>query len=185
MEDHLVSEEPRSETVTRRSFMTNTLRVLGVAVGVALSIPPIAYLLDPLRKRSANTDKGWSELGSIEKFPINTPTQVAITGNRKDAWLTETVTLGSAWVIKTSTDPTVFKILSTICPHLGCSIVNDDKASRCPCHKSRFTLDGQREAGPSPRAMDLLEHEVRDGVLFCCYQRFKTDLAEKIPLGEA
>jgi menaquinol-cytochrome c reductase iron-sulfur subunit len=180
-----VSEQPNPETTPRRSFLKNAVGFLSVAMGLALSIPPIAYLLDPLRKRGDGSKQAWSALGSVDNFSLHTPTKIAISGSRKDAWLTETVTLGSAWVIKTSAAPTQFTILSTICPHLGCSIVGDDKAFRCPCHKSRFALDGQRKAGPSPRAMDLLEHEVRDGVLFCRYQRFKTDSAEKTPLDEA
>ena len=48
------------------------------------------------------------------------------------------------------TDRIVFA-LSIRCPHLGCAIFHDPGVSqlRCPCHGSRFSLDGTRLDGPA------------------------------------
>ena len=68
-----------------------------------------------------------------------------------------------------------FRILSPICPHLGCSVrwVGDENKFICPCHSGSFTADGERIAGPPPRSMDSLESKVEDGVLKVRYQYFR------------
>jgi len=56
------------------------------------------------------------------------------------------------------------RVLTTICPHLGCS-VNLDAAGTgflCPCHAATFTVDGIK-AGPdnvAPRDMDSLVWQI-------------------------
>ena len=42
-------------------------------------------------------------------------------------------------------------IVDTLCPHLGCTLkFNDhDKCWDCPCHGSRFSLQGDIIKGPS------------------------------------
>ena len=37
------------------------------------------------------------------------------------------------------------------CPHLGCSLIfnEEEKTWDCPCHSSRFNLDGECIKGPS------------------------------------
>ena len=55
-----------------------------------------------------------------------------------------------------------FRALSSVCTHLGCitRYQPDERIIACPCHGSRFDLDGEVLAGPAPRplprfAMDL------------------------------
>jgi menaquinol-cytochrome c reductase iron-sulfur subunit len=68
-----------------------------------------------------------------------------------------------------------FRILSPICPHLGCSVrwVGDENKFVCPCHSGSFTADGERIAGPPPRSLDALESKVENGVLKVRYQYFR------------
>lgn len=46
------------------------------------------------------------------------------------------------------------------CPHLGCQIPQLCQASQwfeCLCHGSKYTILGERRAGPAPRGMDRFE----------------------------
>jgi cytochrome b6-f complex iron-sulfur subunit len=49
--------------------------------------------------------------------------------------------------------------LSAVCTHLGCitRFLSDEKCIACPCHGSRFDLEGNVIHGPAPRALSWLE----------------------------
>jgi Rieske Fe-S protein len=44
-----------------------------------------------------------------------------------------------------------FRVLSSKCPHLGCTVRwdNEEQRLRCPCHGSRFGDDGKVQKGPA------------------------------------
>lgn len=52
------------------------------------------------------------------------------------------------------------KILSRRCPHLGCTVQPDaaGKELRCPCHGSRFTVNGKYIAGPAKADLQELAY---------------------------
>ncbi len=43
--------------------------------------------------------------------------------------------------------------ISLECTHLGCIVSKDDGGFTCPCHGSRFGLDGSVVRGPAPKAL--------------------------------
>jgi cytochrome b6-f complex iron-sulfur subunit len=49
--------------------------------------------------------------------------------------------------------------LSAVCTHLGCitRFVSDENVIACPCHGSRFDLEGNVVHGPAPRPLPWLE----------------------------
>ena len=49
--------------------------------------------------------------------------------------------------------------MSAVCTHLGCITrhVSDENAIACPCHGSRFDLEGNVTHGPAPRPLPWLE----------------------------
>lgn len=49
--------------------------------------------------------------------------------------------------------------LSAVCTHLGCitRYLSDESAIACPCHGSRFDLEGNVTHGPAPRPLPWLE----------------------------
>lgn len=47
--------------------------------------------------------------------------------------------------------------ISLECTHLGCIVSKDDSGFSCPCHGSRFALDGAVERGPAPKALPWFE----------------------------
>jgi Rieske Fe-S protein len=88
------------------------------------------------------------------------------------------------WVVKEAEDR--FRVFTTICPHLGCSVNLGENGFACPCHNAKFGLDGVLTDGPAPRGMDTLEWQrnPRDpGQLMVKYQNFKASIAEKQLVG--
>jgi len=49
--------------------------------------------------------------------------------------------------------------LSAVCTHLGCitRFKSDERAIACPCHGSRFDLEGNVVHGPAPRPLPWLD----------------------------
>ena len=48
-----------------------------------------------------------------------------------------------------------FRVLSGICPHLGCTVnfIIGKDPFLCPCHGSHFDKNGEVVSGPSPRGL--------------------------------
>jgi len=55
-----------------------------------------------------------------------------------------------------------FHSLSSVCTHLGCitRYRPDEEIIACPCHGSRFSLDGDVIGGPAPRPLPWYEMDV-------------------------
>jgi Rieske Fe-S protein len=49
-----------------------------------------------------------------------------------------------------------FTALSLVCPHLGCTVEPQPDGFSCPCHGSRFGLQGQMVRGPAGKALTVL-----------------------------
>lgn len=69
-------------------------------------------------------------------------------------------------VVVTQPEPGDFRGFSAVCTHTGC-IVDEvvDGTINCPCHGSRYRLDGTVAAGPAPRALPSRPVTVVDGRL--------------------
>jgi Rieske Fe-S protein len=174
---------PVGEDNPRRAFMASAI---SGAIGCAIAVPALGYLAHPARKDTIEVARGESRLGPVSRFETGKPIKVSITADRKDGWVTtRDVTIGSVWVVRTKDEPAEFKVMSTICPHLGCAVNLSDKGFKCPCHNSRFSPDGARvedggESNPAPRDMDAMAAEVREGVLYCTYKVYKTGTEEQV-----
>lgn len=63
------------------------------------------------------------------------------------------VPVGSATVVDgtliTQPEAGVFKGFAARCTHAGCALKVSDAVAVCPCHGSRFGLDGSVERGPA------------------------------------
>ncbi len=72
-----------------------------------------------------------------------------------------------------------FRALSSVCTHLGCITRYQPDANliACPCHGSRFALDGEVLAGPAPRALRWLQMFLSDK------GEIMVDTAVEVPLG--
>jgi menaquinol-cytochrome c reductase iron-sulfur subunit len=164
----------------RRGFF----RMLGGALlslmGAALALPAFVFYTAPARRRQ--NAEGAVDLGALERFPEGTPLRVPVVVKRRlDAWTAFTeVTLGAAWLIRKGAE---IKAFSTVCPHAGCSVDWDalKNCFACPCHGSVFSPEGIRTEGPSPRGMDALDLEVKEGRVLVTYRRFRQGVGGKEP----
>jgi menaquinol-cytochrome c reductase iron-sulfur subunit len=161
----------------RRSFLGALFAMSAAAVSTLLAIPLVRFSTFPLRRGATETD--WSDVGPVQELAsLTEPTAKTITTERRDAW--QTTSSQTAVYVLPSKDGQ-FRILSPICPHLGCSVrwVGDQGKFICPCHSGSFTADGKRIAGPPPRSMDTLESKVEGGMLKVRYQYFRQIVSTK------
>jgi len=180
------SEQQSAERFPRNRLLERATLGLGglVALGVALPVAGFAVLPAFLgqRRRTVN-------LGPIGAFPqgqfviatfLSDPSQGQI--SRRAAYVRNNGLLGGV--------PS-FTILSSRCTHVGCPAQpNGPIFSRrhelartstgevglvptlpaggfgCPCHGSEFDTEGNRTAGPAPRALDRYQFSIRNGRLW-------------------
>jgi menaquinol-cytochrome c reductase iron-sulfur subunit len=167
------------ESVTRRSFLGVLLGFGTVVMGAALSVPLIRFALHPLLTKT--TEIGWSEVGKIDEFAaLTAPAKRLIKVEQRDAWR-KIISEKPVYVVSAKNG--AVRVLSPVCPHLGCSVPwNETKRGFiCPCHVAVFAMDGTKIAGPAPRSMDDLESKVEEGTLKVRYQYFR----QLIPTKEA
>ena len=55
--------------------------------------------------------------------------------------------------------------ISNICTHLGCVVKSGEQGFECPCHGSRFALDGSVTKGPAPKPLPWLKVSVRGNAI--------------------
>jgi menaquinol-cytochrome c reductase iron-sulfur subunit len=167
------------DSVSRRSFLGVLLGLGTVVMGAALSVPLIRFALHPLLTKT--TEIGWSEVGKIDEFAsLTAPVKRIIKVEQRDAWR-KIISEKPVYLVPAK-DGTV-RVLSPVCPHLGCSIPwNETKREFiCPCHVAVFAMDGTKISGPAPRSMDTLASKVENGMLKVRYQYFR----QLIPTKEA
>lgn len=58
-----------------------------------------------------------------------------------------------AWLLR---DAAGFYAVSTVCPHLGCTVDRRPEGFLCPCHGSKFSEGGQVLNGPATRPLTFL-----------------------------
>lgn len=169
------------ELLSRRSFLGALLGFGTVVMGAALSVPLIRFALHPLLTKT--TEIGWSNIGKIDEFAsLTAPAKRLIKVEQRDAW--RKIISEKAVYVLPPKDGTV-RILSPICPHLGCSIPWNEAKQEfiCPCHVAVFAMDGTKISGPAPRSMDALDSKVDDGMLKVRYQYFRQLIPTKESLS--
>jgi menaquinol-cytochrome c reductase iron-sulfur subunit len=157
--------------INRRSFLGVLLGFGTAVVGAALSIPLLRVALHPLLSTTTRTD--WSDIGKMDEFAsLSAPVKKLITVEQRDGW--RKIISEKAIYVLPGKDGAI-RVLSPICPHLGCSIpwVEAKQQFICPCHTAIFAADGTRISGPAPRSMDDLESAVENGMLKVRYQYFR------------
>ena len=166
----------------RRDFLKICSVVLSSLIGVVYAVPLIRTFISPALRQTVSGSTGLIELGSISSCQVNVPMNVKIVDTKMDAWTKFPPTeIGAVWIIMNKDKE--FTAFTSICPHLGCGINWDEDSGKfiCPCHDSFFDIEGRVLSGPSPRGMDTLETEIKDGKIFVKYQKMRLGVSGKTP----
>jgi menaquinol-cytochrome c reductase iron-sulfur subunit len=175
------------EPSDRRDFLT---KAAAVAIGTVSTLVPVGAglvtIFDPLRRRSA--ESGPILVTTLNALPNDgKPRRFQIVADRQDAWNKyPQVPIGAVYLRRVN-EKTV-EALNVTCPHAGCPVEfkEADGSFLCPCHDSKFKLDGTIDdpKSPSPRALDSLEVEIRnDSEIWVTYRNFEPGKSDKIPLA--
>jgi Rieske Fe-S protein len=157
----------------RRVFLKWVAGIAGGATALIAAVPVLGAVLFPVRSRTVTEGEGFIPLGDFAELTLGSPVKAAVRTTRVDAWSkTKGVELATVWLEKRP-DGSVLA-LSSICPHLGCSVdyLPESKTYNCPCHDSVFGRDGSKVSGPSPRRLDALETRVQEGRVLVKFERF-------------
>src|SRR3984893_8820619 len=170
-----------SSIASRRSFLGVLLALGSFFVGALLSVPLIRFALFPLLRRT--TELKQSPVGALTDFEsLTEPVMRTIQIEQVDGWR-KAVSEKAVYVTKDHQGQ--LRVLTSICPHLGCTVPwnKERKQFACPCHGAAFAADGTRISGPSLRGMDTLETSVHDGRLLVRFQYFRQLVADKEIIG--
>jgi menaquinol-cytochrome c reductase iron-sulfur subunit len=165
----------------RRSFLGALVALGSVFVGALLSVPLIRFAIFPLIRRT--TDLKNSPVGPLSEFTsLTEPAMRTVQIEQIDGWR-KTVSEKIVYISKDRRDQLC--VLSSICPHLGCTVPwnKEKKQFICPCHGGTFSAGGSRVSGPSQRGMDTLETSVQDGQLLVRFQYFRQLVSDKEVVG--
>lgn len=144
--------------MNRRNFLT------WVGVGWVASSLPVA-----IAACSSNTIKSES---------AKTSTQAAASSRRTDGFesvgtlselesnagqiLNKEFTAGPVLVIRNPADPNTLSAVNPTCTHQGCIVgwQAEQKAFVCPCHASKFDINGKVNNGPATKPLPTYEVKV-------------------------
>ncbi len=174
--------KPEQE-VTRRSFFLALFGIGSVGMGALLAVPVLRYVLYPLTAQRGSA--GWSVVGNISdlkaELASGQPVRRTIDFQQMDGWRQED---SAQSVYVTHAGDGKLRVLSAICPHLGCSVSWQKTQDEfvCPCHGGRFSATGRHLSGPPPRGMDSLQYKVEGGRLLVRFQYFRSNVPNKEPL---
>jgi menaquinol-cytochrome c reductase iron-sulfur subunit len=150
------AQEEVAAGVTRRRVLVSVIAGAAGLIAAGLGIPALAYLaLPPKTQRKQQ----WADAGDLSNLAPGTPREITFSRTRVDGWRTENEKAG-AWVVQQADGK--LTAFSPQCTHLGCAYHWEAGAHQfvCPCHGSRFAIDGRVLAGPAPRPLDRYEVRV-------------------------
>jgi menaquinol-cytochrome c reductase iron-sulfur subunit len=154
---------PDSPHMNRREFVTIVTATVGTAIGAAIGLPAVGYIITPAV--NVQESDAWIPLGPLESYPVGVPTPMSFVRTQVNGW-EKTANSYGVFVIRGEGEEVT--VLSNVCTHLSCR-VNWDDASKlfvCPCHDAAFDINGEIVHGPQPRPLDEYEHKIEEGNLF-------------------
>jgi Rieske Fe-S protein len=173
------------ERYSRSRLLERATLAIGGLVGLGIALPAVGFTLLPsfLGQRQKPVDLGPTSAFPEGKFVIATFLSDPQAGevSRRSAYVRNNGLVGN--------EPS-FTIMSSRCTHVGCPtqpngliFTKQGHGERtrtgevalvptlpsgfgCPCHGSQFDNEGNRTAGPAPRALDRYQFSIRNGHLW-------------------
>ena len=161
---HEKSPEERAAAHSRRSFLFKLSVLLNGAVGAALAVPIVGYLLGPASKKESSVGS-WVGLGPAEQFPVGETRLVDFESPVKGLGDGETGKV-ACWVRRVSASQ--FQVFAINCAHLGCPVrwFAESKLFMCPCHGGAYYENGDRASGPPERGLFEYKYKLTsDGLM--------------------
>lgn len=156
---------PNPETAhhSRRAFLFKLSLLLNGAVGAALAVPLVGYLLGPAW-RNGGTVGSWVSLGALDNYPVGETrfAQFRSPVARPDDGDTGKV---ACWVRRVSQQQ--FQVFAINCAHLGCPVrwFAQSRLFLCPCHGGAYYEDGTRASGPPERSLFEYRYHISNNQL--------------------
>jgi menaquinol-cytochrome c reductase iron-sulfur subunit len=134
----------------RRTFVARTLTGIVSAIGTALVLPAFRYVF--ASGRTPDND-AWIAVANLDDLTPARPARVEFSRHVVDGWVTSNES-ASAWVVKPQQGAVI--AFAPECTHLGCAYSWDDLHGEfnCPCHGSRFAIDGGVKQGPASKPLN-------------------------------
>ena len=94
--------------------------------------------------------------------------------------------IGAVYLRRTASNQ--LQAVNVACPHAGCFVdyEPENNSFLCPCHKSKFTVEGRigNPESPSARGLDDLKVELRNKKeIWVFFQNFQAGRADKVPVA--
>jgi menaquinol-cytochrome c reductase iron-sulfur subunit len=136
--------------MNRRRFHIVITYAVWAVMSLAAAVGALVYLLFVPKPKP---EEDWVDATDFDSLPADVPEQVLFPRTRVDGWKV-TVEKTKAWLVRRSDGGVT--AFAPQCTHLGCAYHWDTKAGNflCPCHSSRFSIDGAVIGGPAPRPLD-------------------------------
>jgi cytochrome b6-f complex iron-sulfur subunit len=131
--------------ISRRDFLKLASKAVLTAAGL-LGLDGLFRFLDTQTEPSPQTD---FDLGNPGIYPVGSRT---------------VLTVVPALLVHSQAG---FSALSLVCTHLGCTVHSQSDGFACPCHGSRFDLQGNVIRGPAGKPLHPLRMRITsDGNLY-------------------
>jgi Rieske Fe-S protein len=125
-----------SRPVSRRAVVTGA----GAAVGAGLLVTGCSTA------QTGSGEAAGAGTSTAAGTPLGSTAEVPVGG---------AAIFADQGVVVTQATAGNFAGYSTICPHQGCAVASvTDGEIECPCHGSRFALDGSVVTGPARQGLD-------------------------------
>ncbi|HEX5402893.1 MAG TPA: Rieske 2Fe-2S domain-containing protein [Pseudonocardiaceae bacterium] len=147
-----------------------TPKAAGPATGAAVGTAPAATSAAGTGTAAATTSaappaSGSGSGGGAETSPESFPNFAL--GKASSIPVGGGVIYAKHGVVVTQPTKGVFKVFSSSCTHLGCTVNKvADGLILCPCHGAKFSIvDGSVKGGPAPRPLTVQEFSIENGVV--------------------